>query len=296
MGSAQVRRNAGGAAVPAVPHRERVVRATAAFAAAACTIAGTVAVLLAVRAGPDPGFGGYVSEAGTGTADAASTYRLGVFGVAAGLVLLAVALPSTARIAAALLGTGAAGTVVSGAVPCTDGCPLPPYESVGLADLVHGGASIGAVAAGVFAMLALCRSVGVSRAVRRVAAVAAVVSLPLSAIIGLGMLVVGRGLLVGVVERLLLGVGVLWLGTTALRFGVDLLLRRPSRDAPAGRRLPCRTVSGRPWHGRAGGTGFPVGVPAAERGDRPEPDQDRQYGDEDTGPEPGDHHRHRPTE
>ncbi|MEE6261039.1 DUF998 domain-containing protein [Plantactinospora sonchi] len=220
MGWVQVRRKAGGAG-PAVPHRERVVRATAAFAAAACTIAGTVAVVLAVRAGPGPGFGGYVSEAGTGTAGEALVYRSGVFGVAAGLVLLAGALPSTARIAAALLGTSAAGTVVSGAVPCTDGCPLPPYESVGLADLVHGGASIGAVAAAVFAMLALCWSPGVSRAVRRFAAVAAVVSLPLSATIGLGMLVVGRGLLVGVVERLLLGVGVLWLGVTALRVGVE---------------------------------------------------------------------------
>jgi hypothetical protein len=206
----------------------RVVRATAAFAAAACTIASTVAVLLAVRAGSGPWLAGYVSEAGTDTRAGAELYRGGIFGLAAGLVLLAVALPSAARIAAALLGTSAGSTVVSGAVPCTGGCPLPPYESVGLTDLVHGGASIGAVAAGFFAMVALCWSADVSRAVRRLAAVAATLSLPLSAIVGPAMLLVGRGLLVGVVERLLLGIGVLWVGTTALRLGAEYLTgRRP---------------------------------------------------------------------
>lgn len=199
-------------------------RSVAGFGAATSTTAGAVAVLLAVRSGPAAGWTGYVSEAGA-AGDATPLYRAGVLGVAAGLLLLAAALPRAARVAATLLLIGAAGTVGSAVVPCTPGCPLPPFEAAGPADLVHGGVSIGAVAAGVFAMLALRWSAEVSRPVRRLAAGAAGLALPLSATIGLGLLLVGRGLLVGVVERLLLGVGVLWAAACGLWLGIEPLIR-----------------------------------------------------------------------
>ncbi|ROT33313.1 DUF998 domain-containing protein [Micromonospora sp. HM5-17] len=265
------------------PGRGHTARAAAAFAAAACTVAGTGAVLLAVRAAPSLGLAGYVSEAGTAPSPGAALYRAGIFGLAAGLALLAAALPPTTRVAAALLGASAAGTVVSGAVPCTNGCPLPPYESVSLADLVHGGASVAAVAAGVFAMLALWSSAEVSRPVRRLAAGAAVLALPLSAAVGLGMVIVGRGLLVGVVERLLLGIGVLWLGATALRIGTSHLLATragpaagpPRHPRPASRRRCDRRLPDDDSPGPSAGYADPGSARTTARPDRPGGDPPR---------------------
>ncbi|MEV0328318.1 DUF998 domain-containing protein [Micromonospora echinospora] len=200
-----------------------ITRRAAAAGAAACVLGGAIAVVVAVVAGPGPGLTGYVSEAGVTDSGYAPTYRAGVFALAAGLLLLAVALPAAARPAAALLVAGSACTLLSGAVTCSDGCPLPPFERATTADLVHGGASIAGVAAVVFAMVAvaLCSAAGMR--VRRVAAVGALVALPLAAAVGLAMLVVGRSALVGVLERLLLAETVGWGLATAV------LLSLPSR-------------------------------------------------------------------
>ncbi|OZV79354.1 hypothetical protein CA850_18390 [Micromonospora echinospora] len=200
-----------------------ITRRAAAAGAAACVLGGAIAVVVAVVAGPGPGLTGYVSEAGVTDSGYAPTYRAGVFALAAGLLLLAVALPAAARPAAALLVTGSLCTLLSGAVTCSDGCPLPPFERATTADLVHGGASIAGVAAVVFAMVAvvLCSAAGTR--VRRVAAVGALVALPLAAAVGLAMLIVGRSALVGVLERLLLAETVGWGLATAI------LLSLPSR-------------------------------------------------------------------
>ncbi|SCG36599.1 DUF998 domain-containing protein [Micromonospora inositola] len=195
-------------------------RVVAASAAAGCTLAGAVAVTVAVVAGPGPGPTGYVSEAGVTDSRYAAAYRIGMFALAAALLLLAVALPTALRVAGGLLAAGSVLTLLSGAVTCSAGCPLPPFETPTVADLVHGGASIAATASVVFAMLVLLRSPAAGPAVRRIAALGAATALPLSAAIALTMLIVGRGGLVGVLERLLLTVAVGWGLATASALGL----------------------------------------------------------------------------
>ncbi|MFI6759500.1 DUF998 domain-containing protein [Micromonospora sp. NPDC050417] len=191
-------------------------RTMVARGAAACVLAGTVTVTLAVVVGPTSALSGYVSEAGVGAGGYVTAYRLGVLGVAVALLLFATALAQVLRPAAGLLAAGAAGTGLSASVPCSAGCPLPPYEPTTAADLVHGGASIAAVACVVFAMLMVAWSAEVPPLLRRLGLVGVALALPLSATIGVAMLTVGRSTLVGVVERALLGVIALWLITSTL--------------------------------------------------------------------------------
>ncbi|MGC4750354.1 DUF998 domain-containing protein [Micromonospora sp. DT201] len=207
--------------------RTDVARRVAGSAAAGCALAGAVAVVVAVVAGPGPGLTGYVSEAGVAGSAHAVTYRIGVLALACALLLVGAALPPGVWAAPALLATGAVFTAVSGAVTCSAGCPLPPFERATAADLVHGGASIAATAAVVFAMITLAVSGPAGPAVRRLARVAAALSLPLCATVGLAMLVVGRGTVVGVLERLVLALAVVWGVTTATALALDR--RPPSR-------------------------------------------------------------------
>jgi hypothetical protein len=188
-------------------------RRAAAAGSAASVLAGAAAVVHAVVNGPGPGPTAYVSEAGIAGSPYALAYRCGLFAIAAGLFLLAAALPSAARLASALLAGSAVLTVLSGAVTCSGGCPLPPFEPATVADLVHGGASIAAVACCVFAMLALAFS-PVGRSMRWLSAFSAALALPLSGTIGVAMLLLGRGAVVGVLERLLLAQLVVWAITT----------------------------------------------------------------------------------
>ncbi|MEV4542502.1 DUF998 domain-containing protein [Micromonospora echinaurantiaca] len=192
----------------------------AASVAAGCTVAGAVAVTVAVVAGPGPGLTGYVSEAGIAGTTYARTYRIGVFALATALLLLAAALPPALRATAGLLAAGGVCTVISGAVTCSAGCPLPPFERATVADLVHGGASIAATASVVLAMLALLTTPGAPAALRRIAGLGAVLAVPLAAAIGLAILLVGRGGLVGTLERLLLAVVAGWGLVTATTLGL----------------------------------------------------------------------------
>ncbi|MEV0001941.1 DUF998 domain-containing protein [Micromonospora sp. NPDC050980] len=195
---------------------EPAARRFAAAVAAGCVVAGAVAVTVAVVAGPGPGPTGYVSEAGVTDSGYAGAYRIGIFTLATALLLLAGALPAAARAASVLLAASAVATALSGTVTCSAGCPLPPFEAATVADLVHGGASIAATAAVVFAMLALVCSPASGPALRRVATVGAALALPLAGAVGLAMLLVGRGALVGVLERVLLTVTAAWGLTTAV--------------------------------------------------------------------------------
>ncbi|MFI6272982.1 DUF998 domain-containing protein [Micromonospora zamorensis] len=190
--------------------RADVARRVAGSAAAGCALAGAVAVTVAVVAGPGPGLTGYVSEAGIAGSGHATTYRIGILALAAALLLVGVALPPGVWAAPALLATGAVFTAVSGAVTCSAGCPLPPFERATAADLVHGGTSIAATASVVLAMVTLAVSGPAGPVLRRLAGLAAAVALPLCAMVGLAMLVLGRGAVVGVLERLVLAVAVLW--------------------------------------------------------------------------------------
>ncbi|MEQ4305456.1 DUF998 domain-containing protein [Plantactinospora sp. B6F1] len=209
---AVTRREVGGVRRPAV-----------ALAAATCTLLGTVAVAVAVAAGPASELAAYVSEAGASGSTTLWPYRVGLLATAAGLVLLGAALPAALRLAAGLLVASAVATVVSAGVSCRSACPLPPFDQVTLADLVHGGASVAAVAGTVFAMLAVAGTTGAARPLRRISAIAAAVALPLSAVAGLAMLLVGRSVLMGAVERLLLLDLAGWAVATAL----TMALTRP---------------------------------------------------------------------
>ncbi|MBQ1036567.1 DUF998 domain-containing protein [Micromonospora sp. C81] len=195
--------------------RADVARRVAGSAAAGCALAGAVAVTVAVIAGPGPGLTGYVSEAGIAGSGHATTYRIGILALAAALLLVGAALPPGVWAAPALLATGAVFTAVSGAVTCSAGCPLPPFERATAADLVHGGTSIAATASVVLAMVTLAVSGPAGPVLRRLAGLAAAVALPLCAAVGLAMLVLGRGAVVGVLERLVLAVAVLWGLSTA---------------------------------------------------------------------------------
>jgi len=195
---------------------------TLALGAALSAAGGALTVAVAVIARPGPGLTGYVSESGVGPSRYAVAYQLGVWAVAVGLLLLASAL-RPARLAAGLLVAAATATAVSGTVTCRDGCPLPPHDPVTATDLVHGGASVTAVAACVFAMIILFRTPArllgppaAARSLRRLALAGMVLSLPLSAAVGLSMVLVGGNTLVGLLERVLLLVVITWCVATAV--------------------------------------------------------------------------------
>ncbi|WFE27380.1 DUF998 domain-containing protein [Solwaraspora sp. WMMD791] len=186
-----------------------------AVGAAVGAVGGAVTATVAVVAGPGPRLRGYVSESGVGDGGYVLAYQLGFLVLAASLLLLAGALRPV-PVAAALLVAAAVATAVSATVPCREGCPLPPHDPVTVADLVHGGASVLAVACCVFAMVATWWSAASTRTARRLALWALAGALPLAATVGLTMLLVGGGLLVGVLERLLLLLIVAWcVGTAA---------------------------------------------------------------------------------
>ena len=147
-------------------------------------------------------------------------YQIGLLTLAAALLLLAGAVRPV-RTAAWLLVAAASATSVSAAVPCRDGCPLPPHDPVTVADLVHGAASVLAVACCVFAMVAVWWSMASTRSLRRLALWAAAGALPLAAAVGLAMLLVGGGLLVGVLERVLLLLIVAWCVGSAVSVARD---------------------------------------------------------------------------
>jgi hypothetical protein len=189
-----------------------------ALAAASCVAAGVGAVLYAVTAHPGLDLPAYVSEAGVPGYPHAGVFRAGILLLAAGLALLGAALARRAPLAAGLLVPAGVAAAGSGAVSCSDGCPLPPYEIATAADLLHGAASILAVAATVFAMLALARP-GPDRLLRWLSLVAAGAALPLSGAVGLAMLLGGHGATIGMLQRLLLAIIGAWLLSTALRLG-----------------------------------------------------------------------------
>jgi Protein of unknown function (DUF998) len=200
-----------------------------AAAAAVCTAGGAISVTSAVTGAPGLSLRTYVSEAGVLGYPHATAFRAGILALAAGLALLGVALLlRRAPLAPALLFAAAAAAVPAGAVRCTGGCPLPPYEMTTAEDAVHGAASVLAVGAAVGAMLALARS-GQDRFLRIAARVAAAPVLPLGVVVGLALLLLGRGVVIGVIERALLAIVGAWLLTTALRLATT---PQPTRRPP----------------------------------------------------------------
>jgi hypothetical protein len=196
--------------------------------AALAVLTGAVSMAGTLVATPGPWIRGYVSETGTADQPFAAAYAVGGFALALGVALLGACLAPLARAAAALLAVAASMAAVSAAVPCSAGCPLPPYEAFTVADLVHTGAAMIGLAAVFVAMVTMAISVAVPPWQRRWAGGFAVAMLPLAVTEGLGMLLVGRGTLTAVVERVLLTVTACWL------LGAAGLAAGSARMGPAG--------------------------------------------------------------
>jgi hypothetical protein len=204
---------------------------TAALAGAAVLL-GALTMLAGLVAAPGPWTRGYISEAGTTGMPLAVAYRCGLVGLAVGVALIGRVLGRVSRPVAVLLGLAAVLAATSGVVPCTRGCPLPPYEPTTVADVSHTVASvIGMVLlAGAMALVALSRPFG--PVLRRLATVSVAVIVPLGLALGASMLLVGRGPLSATLERAALIVAVSWLVGTA----VVLATARPARPARGPRR------------------------------------------------------------
>jgi hypothetical protein len=181
-------------------------------AAAAFTVTGGAGgMLFALVSGPGPWWQGYVSEAGAAGRPYAIVYRLGLILLALGVALLGRAL----RRAGLLLLVAAVLAGTSSVVPCSSRCPLPPYEPTTPADVVHTAASILGMAV-LAAAMAVTWAAAVRPAIRRLAAAALTLTVPLGAAVGLTMLFAGRGTTGALLERILLVVAVSWLVGTAL--------------------------------------------------------------------------------
>ncbi|MEU7901990.1 DUF998 domain-containing protein [Actinoplanes sp. NPDC049118] len=191
---------------------------------------GVLIMILALVAAPGSWLRGYISEAGAPGLPLAAPYRLGLVLLAAGAGLLGLALRRRSRLVALLLGGAAAFAATSGAVPCSSRCPLPPFEPTTAGDVVHAAATIVASMLLAGAMVAVAACPALRPALRRPAAVAAALIVPLGGALGLIMLLVGRGPVGAALERLVLLVGVGWLVGTSL---LTALPRTRGRTSPA---------------------------------------------------------------
>jgi hypothetical protein len=209
--------------------------------AGVAVLVGALTMLAGLIAAPGPWTSGYVSEAGTTGMPLATAYRWGLGGLAVGVALLGRVLRHDSRPVAILLGIAAVLAATSGAVPCTRGCPLPPYEPTTVADVTHTVASaIGLVLlAGAMALVALSASYG--PVLRRLAAVAVTVLVPLGAVLGVTMLVAGRGTLSATLERAALVVAVSWLVGTSIALAAGAH-RDPGAPEPDAARPPVADV------------------------------------------------------
>jgi len=188
-----------------------------------CAVAGITVLAVAVLGSQGISYRGYVSEAGVVGQPHWIEYRLGIFSLAVALVLLAAAMRSRYRPAAVLLVVSGLLAGGSGSVSCSEGCPLPPFETPTVQDLVHGGTSIVGVGLSALAILVLAvfGPEGQLRLVSRVA-IAPIVLAGLAN--AYALIFIGRSELTGAVERLLLILIVAWC------VAVAAALARPTAD------------------------------------------------------------------
>jgi hypothetical protein len=162
-----------------------------------------------------PTAGGYVSEAGVVGAPHALRYRLILVFLAVAAGAAALGLRPVAGRAALVLGLAAPCLLVSGAVRCSKGCPLPPFERATAADLLHAAASIGAVVCCALAMLAAALW-STDPVVRVGSRWAVVVMVPVGTAMVGGLLFVGRGAFTGTVERICLAGCLAWVASVSV--------------------------------------------------------------------------------
>jgi hypothetical protein len=204
-----------GQGYPEAGYSGPVVTRLAAGVAAIAIAAGAIIFWLSVVESQGFSYAGYISEAGVPGSPQALGYRVGIALFSGGLLFLGVAFRHRLPVAAGLLGLGGLLASAASVVNCSAGCPLPPHEAPTFADLVHAGASVGAVVACLAAMVvfAVTPTVGVERALCRAWLVAA---LPLFLVAASSLLFVGRGRLTGDSERVLLVVIIVWALVLAL--------------------------------------------------------------------------------
>ncbi|WP_327008070.1 DUF998 domain-containing protein [Dactylosporangium sp. NBC_01737] len=198
-------------------------------AGAATATATTGAIGLAVSvAGSAPWR--YVSESGVAGAPHPTLYRVSMVLLAASLALLAVparhtgaarllvpgrlALAVPAGLAAAALALAAPLAALAGAVTCSPGCPLPPYESPQPRDLVHATGAIGALLLCALAILVYATQPDATT-LRRAGRLGVLLAFPPLILSAIGILLLGRGLFTGLMERAALAAVSAWLVHTA---------------------------------------------------------------------------------
>lgn len=192
-----------------------------AAAAAALTAGGAIGCLIVATA-RTPGFrtADYISELGVGAGSGA--YRAGVLAAALGVALYAAAVRRVVLAAGLLVGSALL-FVGSAAVTCTPGCPLPPYQDTTAQDVLHAGASIGALGLAGLSMLVLAAR-HPDTLVAAIDGFAGIVVLASMGVTGIALLLNSQGTVNGVLERLVVGGALSWL----LVSGVVLAVRRPS--------------------------------------------------------------------
>jgi hypothetical protein len=191
------------------------------------TVGAAVGLVLATRGGP--GLAGYVSESGVAGAPHAVLYRLTLLLLALGAAAAALALRPVAGLAALALAVAVPCLLVSGAVQCSAGCPLPPYQHPTAGDLVHAGASIAAVGCCGLAMLAASWSgtwagppgwrLSVrsdDRRVRTISRWALVLMIPAGTAMAAALLLSGHTALTGSLERITLAGCLAWVAAVAI--------------------------------------------------------------------------------
>lgn len=184
------------------------------LSATAAIVAAGPGVLALAFASAGVDIAAYVSEGGIPGAPHAGLYRAGVWLIAAALALLAPPAYATVPLAGLAFALAAPAAVVSGAVACSPGCPLPPFERSTGADLLHAGASIAALSLCGIAML-LYAVQSVDSPLRRLARLGVVAAAPLFALTAVGLLFVGQSLFTATLERAALLVTAAWLLATA---------------------------------------------------------------------------------
>lgn len=154
------------------------------------------------------GLGRYVSEGGIPGAPHAWLYRVSVWLIAAALALLAPG--ARAPLATLAFAVAAPAAFISGAVSCSPGCPLPPFEHPTTGDLIHAGGTIVALLLCGFIMMVYCFAAP-EPPLRYVGRAGLALVAPVLGLAAIGVAFVGRSLYSGVTERAALAVTSLWL-------------------------------------------------------------------------------------
>ncbi len=176
------------------------------------TVLAAAGLVIATRGGP--GLAGYISESGVAGAPHALLYRLTLLLLALAAGAAALALRPVAGRAALALAIAVPLLLVSGAVQCSKGCPLPPYQHPTAGDLLHAGASIAAVMCCGLAMLAAALR-STDRWILVASRWALLPMIPAGTAMAGALLLSGRTMLTGVLERICLAGCLAWVAAVA---------------------------------------------------------------------------------